>query len=187
MSSVQRCPPVSTATEAPRSRGGRGQRRPYGTGSLKHVGGSWIGTSYARDGRQVRRKVGDVRTPGQQDGLTLTQAERKLASMRQNDPPRRRQAGDARVTTQEAGDELARTLVRKDRKKSHRLTVASDLRNHIVPFFELRHTFGTRMAAHGVPLRRLQEWMATPTPRHPDLRPLSASQNEAEVIDLAFA
>jgi integrase len=86
----------------------------------------------------VRRKVGDVRTPGQQDGLTITQAERKFASMRHNDPPRRRQAGDARVTMKEAGDELARTLVRKNRKKSHRLTVASDLRTHIVPFFEGR-------------------------------------------------
>lgn len=70
--------------------------------------------------------------------LTITQAERKFASMRQNDPPRRRQAGDTRVTMKEAGDELARTLVRKNRKKSHRLTVASDLRNHIVPFFEGR-------------------------------------------------
>src|SRR6185312_10559461 len=129
---------MSTTARASRPRRSRGQRRPYGTGSLKQVGRSWIGTWYARDGRQVRRKVGDVRTPGQPDGLAITQAERKFASMRQNDPPRRRQAGDARVTMQEAGDELARTLVRKNRKKSHRLTVASDLRNHIVPFFEGR-------------------------------------------------
>lgn len=129
---------MSAAATDPRSRRSRGQRRPYGTGSLKQVGRSWIGTWYTRDGRQVRRKVGDVRTPGQQDGLTITQAERKFASMRQNDPPRRRQAGDARVTMKDAGDELARTLVRKNRKKSHRLTVASDLRTHIVPFFEGR-------------------------------------------------
>lgn len=95
---------MSTAAEVPRPRRSRGQRRPYGTGSLKQVGRSWIGTWYARDGRQVRRKVGDVRTPGQQDGLTITQAERKFASMRQNDPPRRRQAGDTRVTMKEAGE-----------------------------------------------------------------------------------
>ena len=35
----------------------------------------------------------------------------------------------------EAGAELCRRLELKGRKKSHRLTVASDLRNHIVPFF----------------------------------------------------
>jgi integrase len=35
----------------------------------------------------------------------------------------------------EAGEELCRRLEVRGRKKSHRLTVASDLRNHIVPFF----------------------------------------------------
>jgi integrase len=35
----------------------------------------------------------------------------------------------------EAGEELSRRLEMRGRKKSHRLTVASDLRNHIVPFF----------------------------------------------------
>jgi integrase len=129
---------MSTASNASRPRRSRARRRSYGTGSLKQVGNSWIGTWYARDGRQVRRKVGDVRTPGRQDGLTVAQAERKFASMREADPPRRRRAGDARVTMKEAGDELCRTLERKGRKKSHRLTVASDLRNHIVPFFEGR-------------------------------------------------
>ncbi len=39
-----------------------------------------------------------------------------------------------RVTV-EAGDELSRRLEIRGRKKSHRLTVASDLRNHIAPFF----------------------------------------------------
>jgi hypothetical protein len=57
-------------------------RRPSGTGSLKQLGRSRIGTCYTRDGRRVRRKVGDVRTPGQQDGLTITQAARKFASTR---------------------------------------------------------------------------------------------------------
>jgi len=41
-----------------------------------------------------------------------------------------------RVTVQEAGDELCRRLELRGRKKSHRMTVASDLRNHIVPFFQ---------------------------------------------------
>jgi integrase len=129
-------PVMNPASNTPKPGRRSTRRRSYGTGSLKQVGNSWIGTWYARDGRQVRRKVGDVRTPGRQDGLTVAQAERKFASMREADPPRRRKAGDARVTMKEAGDELGRTLERKGRKKSHRLTVASDLRNHIVPFFE---------------------------------------------------
>jgi integrase len=40
------------------------------------------------------------------------------------------------VTLAEAGEELKRRLEIRGRKKSHRLTVASDLRNHIVPFFD---------------------------------------------------
>ena len=36
----------------------------------------------------------------------------------------------------EAGEELCRRLEMRGRKKSHRLTVASDLRNHIAPFFD---------------------------------------------------
>lgn len=131
---------MTAVTEAPRRKRRRaprgGRRRPYGSGSLRQVGNSWIGTWYARDSQQIRRKVGDVRTPGRPDGLTMPQAERKFAEMRQNDPPRRREAGDSRVTIKDAGDELSRNLVRKGRKKSHRLTVASDLRNHIAPFFE---------------------------------------------------
>lgn len=39
-----RCSTMSTAAEVPRPRRSRGQRRPYGTGSLKQVGRSWIGT-----------------------------------------------------------------------------------------------------------------------------------------------
>jgi hypothetical protein len=30
---------------------------------------------------------------------------------------------------------------------------------HAITFHELRHTFGTRMAAAGTPLRTLQHWM----------------------------
>jgi integrase len=124
---------MTTATKAPRRSQDR-HRREYGTGSLRPVGGSWIGSWYTREGRRVQRKVGDIRTTGRADGLTKTQAEREFRSMREADPPRR-EAGATRVTIEEGGAELSRSLVRKGRKKSHRLTVASDLRNHIVPFF----------------------------------------------------
>ncbi len=109
-------------------------RRAYGTGTLHIVGRSWIGAWYGPDGRRVRRKVGDVRTEGRADGLTKAQAERALRRMRELETPR--SAPDAeRVTMEQAGREFCQRLELKGRRKSHRLTVASDLRNHIAPFF----------------------------------------------------
>jgi len=109
-------------------------RRAYGTGTLQIVGRSWIGSWYGPDGRRVRRKVGDVRTEGQADGLTKAQAERALRRMRELETPRPT-PGAERVTMEEAGREFCQRLELKGRRKSHRLTVASDLRNHIAPFF----------------------------------------------------
>ena len=110
------------------------RRRDYGTGTLEVVGRSWIGAWYGADGRRVRRKVGAVRTEGRADGLTKAQAERTLRRMRELDSPRA--APDAeRVTIEQAGREFCQRLEMRGRRKSHRLTVASDLRNHIAPFF----------------------------------------------------
>lgn len=68
------------------------------------------------------------------DGLTKAQAEKALRQIREIEAPRG-VAPNRRVTMEEGGAELCRRLELKGRKKSHRLTVASDLRNHIVPFF----------------------------------------------------
>ena len=55
-------------------------------------------------------------------------------------------------------------------------------------FHDLRHTFGTRMAAAGVPMRTLQEWMGhrdlATTQRYADYAP---SAREAEMVATAFA
>ncbi len=57
-----------------------------------------------------------------------------------------------------------------------------------VRFHDLRHTFGTRVAAQGVPMRTLQEWMG-----HRDFgttliyADYSPSEQEAEWIEQAFA
>jgi integrase len=57
-----------------------------------------------------------------------------------------------------------------------------------VRFHELRHTFGTRMAAAGVPMRTLQEWMGRrdfkTTLIYADDAPAA---NEAEIVNAAFA
>lgn len=57
-----------------------------------------------------------------------------------------------------------------------------------ITFHELRHTFGTRMAAAGVPLRTIQHWMG-----HADSKTTQIyahyqpSDAEADVVDSAFA
>jgi integrase len=55
-------------------------------------------------------------------------------------------------------------------------------------FHDLRHTFGTRMAAAGVPMRTLQEWMGhrdlATTQIYADYAP---STREAEMVAAAFA
>lgn len=57
-----------------------------------------------------------------------------------------------------------------------------------IRFHDLRHTFGTRMAAAGVPMRTLQEWMG-----HRDFKTTliyadyAPSANEAEIVNAAFA
>jgi integrase len=107
-------------------------RRGYGTGSLRVIGRSWVGSWYGPDGRKIMRKVGPARTPGERDGLTKAQAEERFRKMRDADRPRVR---TERVTMAEAGEELRRRLEIRGRKKSHRMTVESDLRNHIAPFF----------------------------------------------------
>lgn len=56
-----------------------------------------------------------------------------------------------------------------------------------VRFHDLRHTFGTRMAGAGVPLRTLQEWMGhrdfKTTLIYADYQP---SEREAELVERAF-
>jgi integrase len=57
-----------------------------------------------------------------------------------------------------------------------------------VRFHDLRHTFGTRMAASGVPMRTLQEWMGhadiATTLRYADYAP---SAHELQFVNAAFA
>ena len=54
-------------------------------------------------------------------------------------------------------------------------------------FHDLRHTFGTRIAAVGTPLRTLQEWLGhrdlATTQRYADYAP---SSGEADLIAAAF-
>ena len=66
------------------------------------------------------------------------------------------------------------------------LTAAKLVEDH--RFHDLRHTFGTAMAAAGVPMRTLQEWMGhrdlATTQRYADYAP---NAHEVAMVDRAFA
>lgn len=55
-------------------------RRPHGTGSLIERNGAYFGKWRVGD-RQVKRKIGPVRTPHRPDGMTKTQAEARLRDL----------------------------------------------------------------------------------------------------------
>jgi integrase len=71
-------------------------------------------------------------------------------------------------------------------RRLHRALTAAGIDAHV--FHDLRHTFGTRCAAAGVPMRTLQEWMGhrdiTTTQRYADYAP---STREADMVATAFA
>jgi integrase len=71
-------------------------------------------------------------------------------------------------------------------RRLHRALRAAGVGDHT--FHHLRHTFGTRMAGAGVPIRTLMEWMGhrdiATTMRYADYAP---GARDAEMVALAFA
>ena len=83
----------------------------------------------------------------------------------------------------QSGQPLDRSKVRKRFKAAVKRAGVRDVRFH-----DLRHTFGTRMAAVGVPMRTLQEWMG-----HADFKTMLIyadyapdERRERELIGRAF-
>jgi integrase len=80
------------------------------------------------------------------------------------------------------GRPIDRSLLLKRFKAALRRAGVREIRFH-----DLRHTFGTRMAAAGVPMRTLQEWMG-----HRDFKTTliyadyAPAANEAEIVNAAF-
>lgn len=81
------------------------------------------------------------------------------------------------------GGPLGRSELRKRFKAALRAAAVKEIRFH-----DLRHTFGTRMAAGGVPMRTLQEWMGhrdiATTQKYADFAP---SPHEVELAEGAWA
>jgi integrase len=104
-------------------------RRSYGTAHLYIKNGGWYGRWRDANGKLLNRKVGAIRTVGERDGLTKSQAEQRLRSMVE--------AGAAlapvveRITVAEAGDALVARLRLRRVKKSYLQTVESTIRVHL--------------------------------------------------------
>jgi integrase len=96
------------------------------------------GTYYGRwrtlDGRLLNRKVGHVRTPGERDGLTRSQAEREFRRMQEAEDHTPRPArGTDLPTVAEAADMLRKRLELSGARRSYLQNCESMQRVHIVP------------------------------------------------------
>jgi integrase len=91
--------------------------------------------------------------------------------------------GDLVFAHPHLGTPLDRTKVTRIFKQGCR-----DARVPVIRFHDLRHTFGTRCAAAGIPLRTIQEWMG-----HADLKTTqiyahyAPSAHETAMVNDAFA
>jgi integrase len=129
----------------------------------------------------VRGEFGDPKSEGSGRSLPLaTRVVEALSELRE----RSAYAHDSELVFAhpESGRPLDRSkLVRRFKQATDRADVRP------IPFHELRHTFGTRMAASGVPLRTIQHWMghadAKTTQVYAHYQP---AQAEASVVDAAF-
>jgi integrase len=109
-------------------------KRPNGAGELYIKHGSYYGRWVTASGGKTNRKVGPMRRPGTAAWMTRSQAEKRLHEMMSaiqvaTAPDR---------TMAVAGQALLARLEARSSARSHRETVESHLRVHIVPFFGAR-------------------------------------------------
>jgi integrase len=124
-------------------RGSRGPRynprvskRGRGTGHLYEKWGSYYGRWHTLDGRFLNRRIGPVRTPGESDGLTRSQAEREFRRIQDAEERRPRPVRDAVVpTVDEIVDSLRQKLRLSGARPSYLEGCESMQRVHISPQF----------------------------------------------------
>jgi integrase len=111
-------------------------KRDYGTGHLYEKSGAYYGRWRTLDGRQLNRKVGPIRTPGEGDGLTRTQAEREFRRMQDAEERAPRPVrGERSPTVDEVGDSLRQKLRLSGARRSYLEGCESMQRVHISPRF----------------------------------------------------
>jgi integrase len=108
------------------------KKRTYGSGSVVVHRGAWYGRWWIGN-RYVKRKLGEIRTPGTREGLTRKQAEMALRRLMTEV---RVVVPEERMTYQEAGDRYLHHLEHvKRRKPSTIQDYRIILNKHLVPHF----------------------------------------------------
>jgi integrase len=111
-----------------------GGRRSAGTGHVYEKWGSYYGRWRTSDGRLLNRKVGKVRSVGERDGLTRTQAEREFRRLQEREEQTPRPRHDAEIPTVDAvADSLRQKLTLRGARRSYRENCASMQRVHVSP------------------------------------------------------
>jgi integrase len=136
---------------------------------------------------RVRRSIvrGQLGTPkSKRSSRSVPLADRVAAELERHfQCSRFRDDDDLVFCNPEHGTPLDASKVRKRFKEALKRAGVRDVRFH-----DLRHTFGTRMAAAGVPIRTLQEWMghrsSQTTEVYADYAP---SDRETGLVESAFA
>jgi hypothetical protein len=109
-------------------------RRSYGTGQLYEKHGAWYGRWRTNDGRRLNRRVGEIRSPGESDGMTRAMAEREFRRIQQAEERSPRAARPReRRTVKEASDSLRRTLAVGGARPTYLSCCESMQRVHVDP------------------------------------------------------
>ena len=96
---------------------------------------AWYGKSSTVDGRQIKRRIGEKRSPGGTRGLTRAEAEKALRRPLADDA---RKPVSERVTVAIAGKRLAADREALGRKASTIEGIESAIKVHLGPFFHGR-------------------------------------------------
>jgi len=109
-------------------------KRIYGSGHLHERSGSYYGRWRTADGRQLNRKIGPIRSPGETDGLTRAQAERQFRRLQEAEERTPRPArGAGGPTVDEVADSLRQALRISGARRSYLEGCESMQRVHISP------------------------------------------------------
>ena len=103
--------------------------RSCGSGTIYMKWGAWYGRWVTEDGGRANRQLGPVRQRGSDVGMTRRQAENRLRQLIDEV----RNVSNPDRTVADAGRALLEHLEVLGRSRSHRETVESHLRVHIVP------------------------------------------------------
>jgi integrase len=108
-------------------------RRPRGTGRLYAKYGAWYGRWRTSDGRRLNRRLGDVRSVGEADGLTRSEAERKFRQAQDAEERNPTPVADRRRTVDDALEALRDRKALEGVGRSRLSTCESHQRLHIGP------------------------------------------------------